>query len=50
MLALAVVEEFLGEYIGAFNARDGARIASMYNVPCVTVRGIRILASRFHLG
>jgi uncharacterized protein (TIGR02246 family) len=41
MLALkkmTAVEAFLEQYIAAFNARDGARIAAMYNVPCVTMR------------
>jgi len=33
-----VVERFLEDYLQAFNARDGARIASLYNVPCVTMR------------
>ena len=38
MLALAVVEAFLGDYTEAFLARDGERIAALYNVPCVTLR------------
>ena len=33
-----MVERFLEDYLQAFNARDGARIASFYNVPCVTMR------------
>jgi len=33
-----VVESFLRDYVEAFNARDGARIAALYNVPCVTMR------------
>lgn len=32
------VEAFLKDYAEAFNATDGARIAALYNVPCVTVR------------
>jgi ketosteroid isomerase-like protein len=38
MLALTVVEAFLEDYAEAFIARDGARIAAFYNVPCVTMR------------
>lgn len=34
----AAVETFLREYIEAFLARDGARIAAMYNTPFATVR------------
>ena len=33
-----MVEAFLREYAEAFNTRDGARIAALYNTPCVTVR------------
>ena len=33
-----MVEDFLRRYVEAFNARDGARIAALYNVPCVTMR------------
>jgi hypothetical protein len=38
MLALTVVEAFLKDYVEAFIARHGARIAAFYNVPCVTMR------------
>lgn len=41
MLALKkmqAVKAFLEEYVDAFNARDGARIAAFYNAPCVTMR------------
>ncbi len=37
-LTFTVVEAFLQDYIEAFLARDGARIAALYNVPCVTTR------------
>ena len=32
------VTAFLKEYIDAFSANDGARIARLYHAPCVTVR------------
>jgi hypothetical protein len=34
----AEVKGFLAQYVDAFLACDGARIAALYNVPCVTVR------------
>lgn len=33
-----LVQAFLKDYIDAFNACDGVRIARAYNTPCVTVR------------
>jgi ketosteroid isomerase-like protein len=32
------VEAFLDDYVEAFTANDGARIARLYHAPCVTVR------------
>ena len=33
------VSEFLESYADAFNQVDRARIAGMYHLPCLTVRG-----------
>lgn len=32
-------EAFVREYSAAFDASDGEKIADVYNVPCLTVRG-----------